>query len=204
MIFLGGGLLYRAISGHCYLYRVLGISTAKSGAERHGTGEPDNAAKIERSLTIGKSPDELYWFWRDPRNLNRIMGHFAEVTAVREDRTHWRVRGPLGRSGEWDARIVEDRPGDLLRWESVEGAEFPNEGSVSFRPAPGDWGTEVKLRFRFDPPGGALGDAAMKRFGVVPGTLASKALRRFKSLVETGEIPTTERNPSARADAREE
>jgi uncharacterized membrane protein len=62
----------------------------------------------------------------------------------------------------------------------------------------------VKLRFRFDPPGGVLGDAAIKRFGVVPGTLTSKALRRFKSLAETGEIPTTERNPSARADAREE
>ncbi len=198
---IGGGLLNRGITGRSYLYKVLGTSTA-TGDARHAAGVPADAPQVERTITIGKPADELYRFWREPRNLSRIMGHFAEVTAASEDRTHWLVHGPLGRSVEWDAQVVEDRPGEFLRWESLEEAKLRNEGSVSLRPAPGDWGTEVTLRFRFDPPGGAIGKAALKRLGAVPGTLAGRALRRLKSLVETGEIPTTERNPSARSGAR--
>ena len=81
---------------------------------------------------------------------------------------------------------------------------MPNEGSIRFRPAPGDWGTKVRLRFRFASPSGVLGEAASKLLNVVPSMLAGKALRRFKSLAETGEIPTTEHNPSARRGARDE
>ncbi|MEW6296759.1 MAG: SRPBCC family protein [Thermodesulfobacteriota bacterium] len=159
------------------------------------------AAEYATSITVGKSADELYRFWREPQSLSRIMGHFAEVTAAGAGRTHWVVRAPLGQSLEWDAQVVEDRPGELLRWESLAGAQLPTAGAVHFRPAPGDRGTEVTLRFRFDPPGGALGDAAVKLLGPAPGMLAGRALRCFKSLAETGEVPTTEHNPSARAGA---
>jgi uncharacterized membrane protein len=185
------------------LYRALGVSTVTGGARR-GAGAPADASEVERAITVGKSADELYRYWREPRNLSRIMGHFAEVTAVSEDRAHWSARGPLGRSMEWDSRVVEDRPGELLRWESLEGAELPNEGSVRFRPAPGDRGTEVSLRFRFDPPAGRLGDAASRLLVAASSALVARALRRSKSLIETGEIPTTEHNPSARANARGE
>ena len=59
------------------------------------------------------------------------------------------------------------------------------------------------LRLRFDPPGGVLGDAPVELLGHKPLNLAADGvLRRFKSLVETGEIPTTERQPAARADTR--
>jgi len=102
---------------------------------------------------------------------------------------------------EWDTQIVEDRHGKLLRWESLEGAPLPNEGTVRFSPAPGDWGTEAMLCLRFDPPGGPLGNRAVKRLNIVPRVLADKILRRFKSLAETGEIPTLAYNPSARTGA---
>ncbi len=194
---LGGILLYRGISGHSRLYEALGVNTA--GVARREPGASEAAIEVRRSITIGRPADELYRFWREPGNLSRIVAPIGEVAPAGDGRTHWRVHVPLGRSLEWDARVMEDRPGELLRWESLEGADLPNEGSVSFRAAPRDWGTEVMLRFRFDPPGGVLGKAASERLSVVPGALAEKALRRFKSLVETGEIPTTERNPSARA-----
>ena len=98
---------------------------------------------------------------------------------------------------------MDDRPGEGIGWRSLPGATVSNEGSVRFRPASADRGAVATLRFRFDPPGGALGDAAVKLLGTTPLDLAADgALRRFKSLVETGEIPTTERQPAARADTR--
>lgn len=192
-----GELLYRGISGRRHVLRALGLGTPGTRA-RHEVGSRAEPPAVERSFTIGKPAEELSRLWREPRSLSQIMGHFAEVTPADGDRMHWRVHGPLGRSLEWDTRFVEERPGELLRWESLEGAELPNQGSVRFRPAPGSWGTEVTLHIRFNPPGGALGEALMKRLGFVPSLLALRALRRFKSLAETGELPTLAHNPSAR------
>jgi uncharacterized membrane protein len=197
MALLGGGLLYRGVSGHCRLYQALGRSTA-GYRDRAPSGAPDGTLEIERSITIGKTAEELYHFWRQPNNLSRIMGHFAEITSENGGRMRWKVRGPFGRVMEWDAQTVEERPGEFLLWESLEGADLPNVGMVRFRPAPAGQGTEVSLHFNFIPPGGALGAAALGLLDLAPKMVAGKALRRFKSLVETGEIPTLERNPSAR------
>jgi uncharacterized membrane protein len=197
----GGGLLYRGLKGHSYLYERFDINTAGGptyGYGRHETGASAESPDVTRAITIGKSANELYSFWRKPANLTRILGHFAEVSEAGEDRQHWKVQNRAGQSLEWDARIVNDRPGNSISWESLPGAELPNQGSVHFHPAPGGRGTEVKLHLRFDPPAGALGEAAMKRLSAVPSVLVDKALYRFKSLMETGEIPTLEHNPSAR------
>lgn len=196
---VGGWLCYRGLGGRGHRYREVDANTEG----RDDVTDPetsDDAITVERSITIGASADELYQSWRDPEQLSRVVGHFAEVTHPSEDPDHqrWTVRGPLGLSLGWDAQVVEDRPGELLRWEARNGAALSDEGSVHFHPAPGERGTEVTLRLRFDPPGGPLGAAAMTRLDMVPTTLVGKALRRFKSLVETGEIPTLERNPSAR------
>ena len=188
-----GAPLYRGIRGRGQRLKDLG--------EQREAGAQAAAKKVERSITIQKPAEELHRLWREPQNLAHVMGHFAEISSAAEDRLHWKVRGPLGRSVEWDSRIVEDRPGELLRWESLEGAMLPTRGSVSFRSAPGDWGTEVVLHLDFQPPAGVLGQAVVKRMGVVPSKLVDKALRRFKSLAETGEIPTVEKNPSARRSA---
>jgi uncharacterized membrane protein len=197
LVLAAGELLYRGISGHCHLYQTLGLNTTGARGQ-YEAGAPADAMQVEHSITIRKSADELYSVWRKPRNLSRIMRHFAEVTAVSANRTHWLVRAPFGQSREWDMQVVEDRPGELLRWKSIEGAEFPSEGTIRFYSAPRDWGTEVTFRLRFQIPGGTLGAVTMKLLPVAPGLLVSKALRRFKSLIETGEIPTTERQPAAR------
>lgn len=186
-------LLYRGISGHSFLYQALGISTA------NGThGQADNAPEVERSITIEKSADELYRFWRDPQNLSHIMGDLGEVTETGNGITHWSVQGPFHRRIEWNTQFVEERPGELLRWKSVDGSPYPNEGSVQFRSAPRDWGTEVTLHFRFDAPGGSLGNKAVNSVIIIPRLLVEKALRRFKSLAESGEYPTLKHNSAAR------
>jgi uncharacterized membrane protein len=108
------------------------------------------------------------------------------------------VEGPYGRTVSWETRVVEEEPGEFIRWETPVDAMLPCRGSVRLRPAPGGRGTIVTLSVRFDPPGGTLGDAAMERLGIVPGSLAGGVLDRFKSLAETGEIPRLAENPSGR------
>lgn len=183
----GGELLYRGFSGHCRFYQWLGKSTVDSGPTH-----------VETAITIGRPAEELYRLWRDPQALSRIMGHFADVEARGEGRLHWTVRGPLEQRLQWDSETIDEHPGESLRWRSCAGAPVPNEGELRFAPAPQERGTEVRFRLRFDPPGGVLGRAAVKALGSTPSLIAGHALRRFKSLAETGEIPTLERNPSAR------
>ncbi|MES2461527.1 MAG: SRPBCC family protein, partial [Armatimonadota bacterium] len=125
---------------------------------------------------------------------------FADITVRDAEHAHWRVQMPVGKSLEWEVQTVEDRPGELVRWEMLDGASLPGEGALSLKPAPGDRGTEATLRFHFDLPGGAVGNGVAKVLGSVPKVAAAKALRRFKSLAETGEIPTTRPQPAARAD----
>ena len=130
------------------------------------------------------------------------MARFATVRGSGEGRMHWKVEGPLGHAFEWEAETV-DRPGGDIGWRSLPDAAIPNEGSVRFQPAPAGRGTVVTLQVRFDPPGGALGEGLIKLLGSTPLELvAEAALRRFKNLVETGEIPTTVRQPAARAHTR--
>lgn len=193
----GGSLLHRGFTGYCQLYNALGLNTSKQAAPAAWTGP----AKLHASLTLQKPAEELYRAWRDAGVLSQVMGEVAEVTQAGPDLQHWKVRGTAGLRLEWDSRLIDERPGELLRWEATEDADLPNRGSVHFRPAPGDWGTEVTLHFEFDPPGGVLGDIVLKLLGDVPSKLAFKTLRRFKSLMEAGEIPTTGPNPAARASA---
>lgn len=174
----GGWMAYRAIGGR---------SGMAAGSET-----------VEESITIGKPADELSEFARDAENLDRLVGPFADVAAVDEDRHRWTVHESLDQRLSWETRLVEDRPGERLRWEPTDGTALIDDWSMSFRPAPGDRGTEVTLEVGFAPPGGAFGSAAIAKLDVVPESLVGAALDRFKSLAETGEIPTTEGNPSAR------
>ena len=186
---VGGWLIYHA--------RHRERPTSRSYRNKEGVQKPD-APEVERSLTIGRSADELYNLWLEPGTLSQIMRHAAEVEGSGDGISHWQLHLPLGQSLEWDTHIVEERRGELLRWASLTGAALSNEGWVKFRPAPGDLGTVVTLHLDFQPPGGALGSAAAKLFESVPKNLVGKALRCFKSLAETGEIPTLEYNPSGR------
>jgi uncharacterized membrane protein len=155
---------------------------------------------VQKTITVGRAAAELYEFWRDPEKLAAIMGHVATVIPAGEDRTHWTLRAPAPRSVSWHARYVDEKPGELLRWHSEDG-DVETDGTVRFAPAPGDHGTEVTLNFRFIPQGWRRAITAATLLGMVPEVLTIRALRRFKSLAETGELPTLEKNPAARSGA---
>jgi uncharacterized membrane protein len=192
----GVGMLYRGVSGNCPGYTALGISTTSAG-EPDRPGARDDAPIVERWITIGKERDEVYALLEQPDVLTRMMEHVADVR-VDGDAMHWRMHGLFGRSLEWEARIVERRPGERLSWLSAPGAALRSEGSLSLSEAPGGRGTVVALQLAYSPPGGSLGGAAMKLLRVVPESVALRALQRLKSLAETGEIPTTAFDPSGR------
>jgi uncharacterized membrane protein len=198
--------LVAAATGGWLLYRGLGKPDARSKVaemrnetpRRSDSGVPPAALDVERSITIEASAEELYDRWREPETHERLWAHFADVTRTDEDEQHWAVGGPLDVTIEWDAEVTEDEPGEFLRWESLPGATVPNEGSVRFAPRPDRDETEVTLHVRFDPPGGSLTTMIADRLDFVPDAVAGQVLDRFKALVETGEIPTTESNPSGR------
>jgi uncharacterized membrane protein len=167
------------------------ISTARAVEPRpslkSGEGE-----KLEKSITINRSPDEIYAFWRKLENLPRFMQHIQSITENPGGTSHWIVKTDQDRTLEWDARLIEDKPGQMLSWQSLEGADMDNAGSVWFTPATGGRGTVVKVSMKYSPPGGKLGAMIAKLFGDNAEKQMSEDLFRLKSLLETGESPTTE------------
>ena len=141
-----------------------------------------------RALTVNRPVSEVYAFWRELENLPRFMRHVESVRTTGPGRTHWTVKGPAGSSVEWDAEIVEERPNELIAWRSLPGASVENAGSVRFRRTPGTDGTEVRVCLEYHPPAGRLGLAIASLFGEEPEQQLKEDLRRFKQVMETGEI----------------
>lgn len=181
----GGGLLHRAITGRCQLYRALGVDTAtkeKNGVTsvRHGEG-----IKVEHSVTINRSPAELYRFWRNIENLPTFMKHLESVRVLNDGRSHWLVKAPAGKTVEWDAEIHNEIENELIAWRSLENADINNAGSVRFRRLP-DGRTEVKVVMSYEPPFGRFGLEIAKLVGEEPGQRLQGDLWRFKQMMETG------------------
>ncbi len=180
MAIAGGGLAYKAATSQGGVQEALGMN---------------QAIKVEKTVTINKPADELYRYWHNFEQLPTFMKHLKSVTVIDNKRSHWVANAPLGASVEWDADIIEDRENEFISWASVEGADVDNSGFVRFKPAPGDRGTEVKVVIEYAPPGGVVASAIAKLFGEEPEQQIGDDLRRFKMLMEAGEIATNEGQP---------
>jgi uncharacterized membrane protein len=146
---------------------------------------------IEASTTVERSADDLYTFWRRLENLPRFMKDLDEVTQD-GNRSHWKAHTKLGVQREWDAEIVEDQPGRLLSWRSLPGAAVETSGSVLFESMGRQGGTVVRVTMQISPAGDGLRRAVGKAFLFGAGEQVRQEIRRFKSLMETGEVPTTD------------
>ena len=196
----GGYLIFRAVSGYCPGYAALRTSSAPaSNSDSVATVIPQGQGiKVEQTVTINRTADELYDFWRNFENLPRIMAHLESVTVQDNTRSHWVAKAPFGSTVAWDAEIINEKPGEMIAWRSTENADIPNTGSVWFKSAPEGRGTEVKVNIEYNPPAGVLGMAIAKLFGEEPNQQVTDDLRHFKSLMETGEIPTNGGQPLTR------
>ena len=186
---LGGGLVVRGAMGQCPVYKSLGISTATDDESNNVSVPYGRGIRVEKSVIINASPEQLFAFWRNFENLPRFMDHLKSVSVIDDKRSHWTVNGPAGSDAEWDAEIINEVPNELIGWRSVEGSQVDNAGSVHFTPAVGGRGTVVKVILRYDPPAGKLGAKIAKLFGEDPAHQVMEDLRTFKQLMEAGEIP---------------
>jgi uncharacterized membrane protein len=144
---------------------------------------------VERTVTVRRSVDEVYEAWRDLERLPRLLPEsLVAVTPSGRGRSHWVVRGPGGVRLSWQAELTADEERRLLAWRSVPGSHVDIAGSVRFTSAPKHRGTEVKVILTYSPPGGKLGAAAATLFGRNADRQVREALRRFKQLMEAGEV----------------
>ena len=186
----GGALLYRGATGRCPLYKVAGIDTS-SDRPRPGVSVPHGrGVKIEHSVFINKSPEELYSFWRQFENLPRFMDHLASVKTEGDQRSHWVVKTIGNAEISWDAEIVNDVANELIAWRTVENSDVDHAGSVRFEGA--GQGTRVKVTMEYRPPAGKVGVGVAKLFGQEPRQMIESDLRRFKQLMESGEVVSVE------------
>ena len=158
----------------------------------HGVRHGRRPIRVERVVTINRPIDEVYQFWRTFENFPSFMRHLESVETTDPRRSRWRAKAPAGRTIEWEAEILQDRPNEWIAWRSVEGSELDNSGSVRFERAPGARGTEVRVQLQYTPPAGALGRTIAKLFGEEPDQQIREDLIRFKQLMETGEIPISD------------
>jgi uncharacterized membrane protein len=195
---VGGGLIQRGATGNCMVYSALGVNTA-----REKDGQPVRIAagrgqKIVQSITVMRPQDELFRFWRNFENLPEVMTHLKSVCALSDTRSHWVASAPFGKVVEWDAEIYTERHNELIGWRSLAGSQVDTAGSVHFRPAPGDRGTEVTVTLKYDPPAGKVGAAIARLFGQSADTEVKEDLRRFKQIMEAGEAPTIDGQPQGK------
>jgi uncharacterized membrane protein len=192
---IGGILAVRGATGHCQVYDAFGIDTTDTSLNlKHWLS---GNVEVSKSVTINKSPSELYAFWRSFENLPQFMNHLESVTEIDATRSHWIAKAPLGYKVQWSAEITSEQLNEFIEWRSMDGADIPNSGKVEFLPT-ADRGTEVKVTFTYEAPAGKLGALAAKIFGEEPSQQTEEDLRRFKRLMEAGLIMKTDGQPSGR------
>ncbi len=172
---LGGYLFYRGQTGHCAAYQALGIDTSK------GAG----GVSIEKTVTINRSPEEVYRFWHNFENLPRFMEHLESVRVLDDRRSHWVASVPGGMNFEWDAEMIEDIPNERISWQSLSNAEVQNQGTVEFRRVPG--GTRLMFKASYAIPG-VVGGATAGMFQYLSEKQLERELNQFKNLIESREM----------------
>ncbi len=182
---IGGFLFYRGLSGHCYLYDLLGRKSNREGtADWAWSGGP--GVRVEETVTVNRPREEVYRHWRDFENLPKFMRHLVSVTPMGEKRSHWKVRAPFPAqlTTEWDGEIVEERENELITWRSFPGSSVDNAGSVHFSDAPEGEGTRVRVMLAYSPPGGAAGTAFARLFNSIMEGEIREDLLSFKQILE--------------------
>ena len=162
---------------------------APSATAKHISPDRD---LTQQSVTIARPAGELYAYFRDFSNLPSFMDNAVRIDVLDAARSHWVVKAPAGKTVEWNAVVTAEEPGRSISWQSEDGADVPSSGRVTFTDA-GPRGTVVSAVIAYDPPAGVVGKVIAKLFQREPAIQARRDLRRFKQLMETGEIATSSR-----------
>lgn len=192
----GAELIRRGVSGHSFTYQALGIHSPRTGQGNSVSVPYETGVHGRAAITIAKPRETVYQFWRNFENLPRFMKHLVSVTNEPDSRrSHWKAEGPAGSTMEWTAEVHNDVDKELIAWRSLPGSDVESAGSVRFKDAPGDRGTEVIVELKYNPPAGLVGASIAKLFGRDPETEIESDLFRLKEFFETGEVAETKGQP---------
>ena len=181
----------------------IGLIDLAAAVRRTRTGSASPApTELTAVTTVNRSPEEVYDFWRGLERLPQFMHHLESVEWIDERRTRWKAAAPIGKVS-WDAELVDDVRGRRIAWRSLPGSRVPNEGSVDLTPAPGGRGTEVRVHLTYAVPGGRAGRAAARLMGEEPHQQVEDDLRRFKQVMETGEVVRSAGSPEGHSASRQ-
>ena len=177
MLLAGGLLLVRGVSGYCVVNNALGRNTA------HKQGSP---VEVKTSVSLDRSPQEVYSFWRKLENLPRFMQHLEKVEELDQTRSRWTAKGPAGvGSVSWEAEIVEDNANEFISWRSLPGSTVDNAGQVRFKESPN--GTDINVQMTYRLPAGDVGGVAAKLFSPMAEKMMKDDIRSLKKVMESGE-----------------
>jgi uncharacterized membrane protein len=184
---LGAALLVRGASGYCPVTDALGPRSDRDDTRTALSGS--RGINLKASVTIARTPEELYGFWRRLENLPLFIRGLETVERLSDDVSEWTWCGPGRMRLRWRAEIINDIAPELIAWRSLPEADLVSAGSVKFTPLVRG-GTEVTVTMQAAPPGGKAGAAAAWILGRGPSTELNEDLRRLKQLFEAGEVPT--------------
>lgn len=184
-------LAYRGIAGHWPPWLAHTIAPGAEGDTRAMlTGE--RGLHVRESISVERPISEVYRFWRQLEHLPRFMRHLKSVTPIGDaagaQRYHWVAKGPLGVNVEWDAEVINEAENQLIAWRSLPHSDVVSAGSVNFNQRRGGRSTVVSVHLQYAPPAGRLGRIVSATFGREPSQTIREDMRRFKQILEAGEI----------------
>ena len=175
------------------------IATVKERRAGRVAGGP---LTFTATITVNKPREEVYRYWRTLSNLPTFMTHLVSVEATGAGRSRWTATAPAGKTITWDAEVTQDSPGRAISWRALPGSKVPNDGTVRFADAPGGRGTEVQVQMCVEVPFGGVGRAVAFMLGENPETQVRDDLRRFKQVLETGEVTRSDGTPEGTRSTR--
>lgn len=155
-----------------------------------GLSGGENGIRVNKAINIFAPIDEVYQFWRNFENFPLFMNHVKEIS-TRGEVSNWKVAGPVGSTVEFQARITQDIPNDMIAWETLPDSQVRSAGFVRFDENR-DGSTRVTVQMTYIPPAGVAGHAVAQLFGVDPRQAMHEDLIRLKTLLEEGKTSTDE------------
>jgi len=171
----------------------------RTGDTRHSPTTSNRLTTTTTTIVVNREIEDVYQFWSRFENFPRFMKRLKQVSVRKDGTSHWKAYGPGGQLYEWDAETVQNRPNQWISWRSLADADVQNEGSVRFERAPGGRGTLVRVNLRYSPPGGIAGKTVAMLLGGEPGQEVQEDLRRFKQIMETGEVVLSDASVHSKA-----
>jgi uncharacterized membrane protein len=178
-------LLYRGVTGQ---WPDLANSFSRPDNTKVALGG-ERGVHVRESIRLEVPLADVYGFWRRLENLPRFMTHLDRVSEGSGGHSHWVAVGPAELAVEWDAEIINEIENKLIAWQSLPGSDVVTAGSVNFASARAGRSTEVRVHLQYAPPARKAGALFASLFGREPSQTIREDLRRFKQLIEAGEIP---------------